>query len=80
MCRTCNVAANIKLVNGKPAELICSQCGETEDYEIFLSGVSATMASKAQDMFRKAFAGSKSVTYRATRIPLPKSKFRLSQP
>ncbi len=79
MCRTCNEAANIKMVSGKPVELICPKCGETEDYETFLSVVSAAMASKVQDVFRKASAGSKSVTYRSTRIPSPKSKFRLSQ-
>ena len=66
-------------MNGKPVELICSQCGETEDYETFLSMVSAAMGAKAQDVFRKAFSRSKSVTYRPARIASPKSKFRLSQ-
>lgn len=77
LCWNCNTAANVVLENGEAKELVCPQCGETEDYNAFLKVVSSTMAARVQDMFRDAFKGSKYVTYKPGRIDRPRGKFRL---
>ena len=77
MCRSCNIEARAEVECTSIKNIVCPQCGASENYETFQKIVGAVMVEKVQNMLRDSFKGNKSITYRPGHISKPSSKFRL---
>ena len=79
LCRKCKVRAHAHVFNDEIQRVSCPKCGilieGDEMTKMIRDAASYFMGKQAQDMFRRALSGSKSITYKPGKLYDPSGPF-----
>lgn len=84
ICRKCRDAAHVETVGNQVRSVVCPTCGVSLEgdaaLQVVLDQARYLATSKVQNAFKKGLRGSKSVTYKPSRIKKPSGPFAIGKP